>query len=119
VGAHKIYFGLWGGSVICYWSGWSKLVATSVLQDIIMKACECKGRAQWAGSTWLVHMIFESHNKVSFSMQVNAGKVVAVGPGAKTKDGNIIPIDVKEGDTVLLPEYGGTAVKLGGSEEKE
>jgi len=53
------------------------------------------------------------------STKVNAGKVVAVGPGAKTKDGNIIPIDVKEGDTVLLPEYGGTAVKLGGSEEKE
>ena len=119
MGAHQIYFGLWGGSVICYLSGWSKLVATSVLRDIIMIACECNKRVQWADCTWLAHMIIESHNQASFSMQVNAGKVVAVGPGAKTKDGNIIPIDVKEGDTVLLPEYGGTAVKLGGSEEKE
>lgn len=49
-------------------------------------------------------------------MQVNSGKVVAVGPGARDKSGNVIPVCVKEGDTVLLPEYGGTQVKLG---EKE
>ncbi|KAJ7531048.1 hypothetical protein O6H91_14G030400 [Diphasiastrum complanatum] len=48
--------------------------------------------------------------------QVNAGKVVAVGTGGRAKDGTNIPILVNEGDTVLLPEYGGTPVKLG---EKE
>ena len=49
-------------------------------------------------------------------MQLNSGKVVAVGPGLRDKAGNNIPTAVKEGDTVLLPEYGGTQVKLG---EKE
>ncbi|XP_050235922.1 10 kDa chaperonin, mitochondrial-like [Mercurialis annua] len=45
--------------------------------------------------------------------QLNSGKVVAVGPGAHDKEGKHIPVSVKEGDTVLLPEYGGTEVKLG------
>ena len=40
------------------------------------------------------------------------GKVIAV--GKKTdKDGKEIAFDVKVGDTVLLPKYGGTDVKLG------
>lgn len=42
--------------------------------------------------------------------------MIAVGPGARDRDGNTIPVSVKEGDTVLLPEFGGTQVKLG---EKE
>lgn len=50
------------------------------------------------------------------SSKLNSGKVVAVGPGLRDKQGQHIPVSVKEGDTVLLPEYGGTAVKLG---EKE
>lgn len=45
-------------------------------------------------------------------MQLNSGKVVAVGPGARDRNGNLIPVAFKEGDTVLLPEYGGTQVKL-------
>jgi chaperonin GroES len=42
--------------------------------------------------------------------------VISVGPGLRSSEGNTIPPAVKEGDTVLLPEYGGTQVKLG---EKE
>lgn len=38
--------------------------------------------------------------------------VVAVGPGAKTERGEVIPPSVKEGDQVLLPEYGGTKVEI-------
>ena len=39
------------------------------------------------------------------------GKVLAV--GKKTdKDGKEIKFDVKKGDTVLLPKYGGTEVKI-------
>ncbi|CAM8886450.1 unnamed protein product [Rhodiola kirilowii] len=38
--------------------------------------------------------------------QLNSGKVVAVGPGARDREGNVVPVSVKEGDTVLLPEYG-------------
>ncbi|KAL8112262.1 10 kDa chaperonin-like [Apium graveolens] len=48
--------------------------------------------------------------------KLNSAKVVAVGPGEIDKAGNKIPVSVKEGDTVLLPEYGGTEVKLGDKE---
>ncbi|KAJ1384621.1 GroES-like superfamily [Sesbania bispinosa] len=44
--------------------------------------------------------------------QLNSGKVIAVGPGSRDKAGNLIPVAVKEGDHVLLPEYGGTQIKL-------
>ncbi|KAJ6351022.1 hypothetical protein OIU78_007029 [Salix suchowensis] len=50
------------------------------------------------------------------STKLNSGKVISVGPGLRSSEGNTIPPAVKEGDTVLLPEYGGTQVKLG---EKE
>lgn len=50
------------------------------------------------------------------STKLNSGKVVAIGPGLRSKKGEMIPVAVKEGDTVLLPEYGGTPVKLGDKE---
>ena len=40
------------------------------------------------------------------------GKVNAVGKKLD-KDGKEIAFDVKKGDTVLLPKYGGTEVKVG------
>jgi len=40
------------------------------------------------------------------------GTVVAVGPGQRADNGNTIPVSVKEGDRVLLPEYGGTKVEI-------
>ena len=39
------------------------------------------------------------------------GKVIAVGKKLD-KDGKEIAFDVKKGDTVLLPNYGGTEVKI-------
>ncbi|KAK4485632.1 hypothetical protein RD792_008275 [Penstemon davidsonii] len=48
--------------------------------------------------------------------KLNSGKVVAVGPGFHDREGKLVPVGVKEGDTVLLPEYGGTQVKLGQKE---
>ncbi|GMY19568.1 10 kDa chaperonin-like [Fagus crenata] len=45
--------------------------------------------------------------------KMNSGKVVAVGAGIRDREGKLIPVSVKEGDTVLLPEFGGTQVKLG------
>ena len=42
----------------------------------------------------------------------NEGTVVAVGPGEKDVSGNLHPVNVKNGDTVLLPEYGGMKVKI-------
>jgi len=45
------------------------------------------------------------------------GKVVAVGPGRFDEDGkNRVPMDVKEGDTVIYSKYGGTEVKVEGDE---
>jgi chaperonin GroES len=40
------------------------------------------------------------------------GKVVAVGTGKLDDDGKVIPFNVKKGDIVLMPKYGGTEVKL-------
>ncbi len=39
------------------------------------------------------------------------GKVVAIGK-KRDDDGKEIPFDVKVGDKVLLPKYGGTEVKI-------
>ena len=39
------------------------------------------------------------------------GKVLAVGK-KRDDDGKEIPFDVKVGDTVLMPKYGGTEVKI-------
>ena len=46
------------------------------------------------------------------------GVVRAVGSGKKDDDGKVIPIEVKEGDRVLMTKYGGTEVKLDGKEYK-
>ncbi len=49
--------------------------------------------------------------------QLKSGVVVAVGPGGRSRDGNaVVPTTVKEGDSVLLPEYGGSEIKLGDKE---
>lgn len=45
--------------------------------------------------------------------------VVAVGPGARNRDGEVVPIPVSVGDKVLLPEYGGHTLKLGGDADKD
>ena len=44
------------------------------------------------------------------------GRVIAVGKGAKDKDGKLIPLDVKVGDKVLYGKWGGTEVKVDGQE---
>ena len=40
------------------------------------------------------------------------GRVLAVGPGARDKDGKRIEMDVAEGDEVIFSKYGGTEIKL-------
>jgi chaperonin GroES len=44
------------------------------------------------------------------------GTVISVGPGKKTDEGKIIPLNVKKGDKILMPKYGGTEVKIGDKE---
>ena len=36
------------------------------------------------------------------------GEVLAVGPGVTTMEGNKIPMNLQVGQTVFLPEFGGT-----------
>ena len=42
----------------------------------------------------------------------NYGVVLESGPGVYDQNGKLIPMGIKTGDTVLLPEYGGQKVKL-------
>lgn len=42
------------------------------------------------------------------------GVVLSVGPGDRDEDGDRIPLDVKEGDTVLFAKYSGTEIKVEG-----
>jgi len=48
--------------------------------------------------------------------KVLEGTVIAAGPGGRNDDGKTVPITVKVGDRVLLPEYGGTKITI---DEKE
>ena len=44
------------------------------------------------------------------------GKIIAVGPGKRDKDGNLTPPDVKAGDRILFAKWAGTELKLDGKE---
>jgi chaperonin GroES len=45
------------------------------------------------------------------------GKVLAVGPGKRAEStGELIPLDIKVGDTVLYSKYGGTEVTVAGDD---
>jgi chaperonin GroES len=44
------------------------------------------------------------------------GKVIAVGAGKVKEDGKRIPLDVKEGDTILFGKYSGQEIKINGEE---
>jgi chaperonin GroES len=44
------------------------------------------------------------------------GTVLAIGPGKRSDTGDLIPIDVKEGDRVMYSKYGGTEIKVDGEE---
>ena len=44
------------------------------------------------------------------------GKVVAVGKGKVKEAGGILPMDVKDGDTILFGKYSGQEIKLEGDD---
>jgi chaperonin GroES len=44
------------------------------------------------------------------------GKVIAVGPGKRDKDGKRIPVDIKKGDIVLFTKYSPNEIKVDGKE---
>jgi len=44
------------------------------------------------------------------------GEVVAVGPGKKSEDGKVRPVDLKVGDHVVFGKYGGNTVIIDGED---
>ena len=44
------------------------------------------------------------------------GKVIAVGSGRVLDNGTKLPLEVKEGDTVVFAKYGGTEIEIDGEE---
>ena len=44
------------------------------------------------------------------------GKIVAVGKGRVNEKGEVLKLDVKEGDVVLFEKYGGEDIKVDGKE---
>ncbi|MDE2517073.1 MAG: co-chaperone GroES [Rhodospirillales bacterium] len=44
------------------------------------------------------------------------GEIVAVGPGARNEQGQLVALDVKAGDRILFGKWSGTEVKLDGEE---
>ncbi len=44
------------------------------------------------------------------------GKVIAVGNGKILENGDVRPLDVKAGDTVIFSKYAGTEIKIDGEE---
>jgi hypothetical protein len=47
------------------------------------------------------------------TLMVPEATVIAVGPGAPNKEGVVQPVSVTVGDRVLLPGWGGNAIKVG------
>jgi chaperonin GroES len=45
------------------------------------------------------------------------GRILAVGPGERSEHtGELIPMDVAQGDEIIFSKYGGTEVKVGADE---
>ena len=44
------------------------------------------------------------------------GEVLAVGPGARNENGDLVALDVKAGDTVLFGKWSGTEVRVDGQD---
>ncbi|WP_022728195.1 co-chaperone GroES [Fodinicurvata sediminis] len=44
------------------------------------------------------------------------GEVVAVGPGARNDKGDLVALDLKEGDRIIFGKWSGTEVKIDGED---
>lgn len=44
------------------------------------------------------------------------GTVLAAGAGKRSEQGELLPMDVKEGDRVVYSKYGGTEIKVDGED---
>jgi chaperonin GroES len=44
------------------------------------------------------------------------GEVIAAGPGARNEQGQLVALDVRQGDRILFGKWSGTEVKIDGQE---
>ena len=44
------------------------------------------------------------------------GEVLAVGPGRRADSGELVPMDIAVGDTVVYSKYGGTEISVDGED---
>jgi len=44
------------------------------------------------------------------------GRVLAIGPGGRNDEGELVPMEVAEGDEIIFSKYGGTEFRLGADE---
>ena len=44
------------------------------------------------------------------------GEVLAVGPGARTEKGEVLPMEIKVGDHIIFGKWSGTEVKIDGED---
>jgi chaperonin GroES len=44
------------------------------------------------------------------------GEIIAVGPGARNEQGQLVELDVKAGDRILFGKWSGTEVKIDGED---
>ena len=44
------------------------------------------------------------------------GEVLAVGPGARTEKGEVLPMEIKVGDHIVFGKWSGTEVKIDGED---
>jgi chaperonin GroES len=91
--------------------------------EIVMPATKTKTEIRPLHDRVIVQRIEEGEQKVggiiipdSAKEKPQQGKVIAVGKGKVEKDGKVIPLDVKAGDTILFGKYSGQEIKLDGEE---
>ena len=44
------------------------------------------------------------------------GRVLAVGPGRRDENGELVPLDVRSGDKVMFAKYAGTEIQIDGED---
>jgi len=72
----------------------------------------------------VIHKVLEAEEKTQSGIflpdnakeKPQQGKVLAVGPGKHNDKGELIPVNVNVGDTVIFAKYAGTEVKYQGEE---
>lgn len=53
---------------------------------------------------------------VMYETKSDTATVVEVGPGRKTEEGVVVPVDLKVGDVVVFKQFSGQTVKVQGEE---